>query len=167
MVSVKKHVLKNILFGGVFFFVMLSMFVFEAEEPLKIGASMSPRRLRRGQEGYVILKISLGKDIAISSQPFFTIELASSEELSFPKSFFSASDLEIEIIEEEGKEYLNLKEPIQIPFTVKMGAQRGNHSLQGKIKYFACSKEEAWCLKSTSKFSAGFYTSSRVYEKRN
>jgi hypothetical protein len=36
-------------------------------------------------------------------------------------------------------------------------AKQGSHLLEGKIKYFACSREEGWCLKNTSKFSAAFY----------
>lgn len=162
---VRRHVLRRILSFSAFAGVILLQLLSPAGELLKTEVSINPRRLRRGQEGKVVLKISLEKGIVISSQPFFTIEIASSEELNFPKSFFSASDLEIEIIEEDGREYLNLAVPIEIPFTVKMKAQRGNHSLQGKIKYFACSKEDAWCLKSTAKFSSGFYTSSRIYEK--
>jgi hypothetical protein len=136
------------------------------EDLLRIEASIRPRRLRRGQEGNVVLKITVKKDIKISSQPSFTIEFAPSAELSFPKNFFSASDLEIEIFEEDGKEYLNLTEPIEIPFTVKMEAKRGNHSFSGQVKYFACSLEEGWCLKYTSKFKTGFYTSSRIYQKK-
>ena len=137
-----------------------------AEDLLKIEASINPRRLRRGQEGNVVLKITVREGIKISSQPSFTIEFAPSAELSFPKNFFSASDLEIEIVEEDGKEYLNLKEPIEIPFTVKMESKRGNHSFSGKVKYFACSREGDWCLKYTSKFATGFYTSSRIYQKK-
>jgi len=161
----RSHILKRVFLFCAFACVILLQFLSPAAELLRTEASINPRRLRRGQEGKVVLIISLEKGIVISSQPFFTIEIAPSEELNFPKSFFSASDLEIEIIEEDGREYLNLEVPIEIPFTVKMEAQRGNHSLQGKIKYFACSKEEAWCLKSTTKFTSGFYTSSRIYEK--
>ena len=139
---------------------------FAAEELLKIEASIRPLRLRRGQEGNVVLKITVKEGIKISSQPSFTIEFSPSAELIFPKNFFSASDLEIEIVEEDGKEYLNLNEPIEIPFTVKMEAKRGNHSFLGKVKYYACSREEGWCLKYTSKFTTGFYTSSRIYQKK-
>lgn len=137
-----------------------------AEDLLKIEASIRPPRLRRGEEGNVVLKVTVKKGIKISSQPAFTIEFAPSAELSFPKNFFSASDLEIEIVEEDGKEYLSLNEPIEIPFAVRMEAKRGNHTFSGKVKYFACSKEEGWCLKYTSKFTAGFYTSSRIYQKK-
>jgi hypothetical protein len=137
-----------------------------AEDLLKVNASINPMRLRRGQEGKVVLKVTVKEGVRISSQPSFTIDLEPSDELIFPKNFFSASDLEIEIKEENGKEYLELKGPIEIPFSVNMDAKRGNHTLKGKIKYFACSQEEGWCLKNTDKFSSTFYTSSRIYKKK-
>jgi hypothetical protein len=86
--------------------------------------------------------------------------------LKFPKNFFTASDLEIEIKEENGEEYLHLENPIEIPFTVSLDARRGNHSFSGRIKYFAFSEKEGWCLKSTSKYSASFYTRSTMVKKK-
>jgi len=158
--------IKKYLVAFIVLWLGLAQMSSAAEDLLKIEASISPRRLRRGQEGNVVLKITVKEGIKISSQPSFTIEFAPSAELSFPKNFFSASDLEIEIAEEDGKEYLNFKEPIEIPFTVRMESKRGNHSFSGKVKYFACSREEGWCLKYTSKFATGFYTSSRIYQKK-
>ena len=71
-------------------------------------------------------------------------------------NLFALSDLEIKILEENGEEYLDLKDPIEMPFTVRLEAKQGNHLIEGKIKYFACSIEEGWCLKNTSKFRAVF-----------
>ena len=138
--------MKKYMMAFFILWICLAQLSSAAEDLLKIGASIRPRR---GQEGNVVLKIPVKDGIKISSQPSFTIEFAPSDELRFPKNFFSASDLEIEIYEEDGKEYLNLSEPIEIPFTVKMEAKRGNHSFLGKVKYFACSREGGWCLKYT------------------
>jgi len=148
------------------FVFLLPVFISPSEDLLKVNVSINPMRLRRGQEGKVVLKVSVKEGIRISSQPSFTIDLEPSDELVFPKNFFSASDLEIEIKDEDGKEYLDLKGPIEIPFSVNMDAKWGNHSLRGKIKYFACSQEEGWCLKYAAKFSSSFYTSSRIYKKK-
>jgi hypothetical protein len=138
-------------------------FAQKEEECLKVSASISPRWLSRGQEGKVVLKIQLADGITINPQPSFVIECDPSEELIFPKNFFTALDLEIEIKEDGGEEFLDLEKPIEIPFTVSLEAKRGNHSFQGRIKYFAFSKGEGWCLKSTTKFTASYYTrSSRV-----
>jgi len=147
-------------------FLLLGFMIAGVEDLLKVDVSIVPRRLRRGEEGKIVLKFSVKEGIRISSQPSFTIDLEPSDELIFPKNFFSASDLEIEIKEEEGKEYLDLKEPIEIPFSVSMDAKRGNHTIGGKIKYFACSQEEGWCLKYTAKFSSAFFTSSRIFQKK-
>jgi hypothetical protein len=158
--------MKRFLLQLIIPFFLLGFVSSSVDDLLKVNASISPMRLRRGQEGKVVLKFSVKKGIKISSQPSFTIELEPSDELIFPKNFFSASDLEIEIKEENGKEYLDLKEPIEVPFSVNMDAKRGNHTIGGKIKYFAFSQDEGWCLKYTSKFSSAFYTSSRIFQKK-
>ncbi len=147
--------------------VFLSAAGQKEEECLKVDASISPRWLSRGQEGKVVLKIRLIEGIAINPLPSFIIECDSSKELIFPKSFFTASDLEIEIEEENGAEFLNLEKPIEIPFTVSLEAQRGNHTFGGRIKYFAFSDQEAWCLKNTAKFRASFYTRSTRVKKES
>jgi hypothetical protein len=153
--------LKKLVFSLVVVFSIFLLAVAQQDEAcLKVEASVRPRWLSRGQEGKVILEIKLAKGITINPQPSFVVECTPSQELIFPKNFFTASDLEIEIKEEDNQEYLNLEKPIEIPFTVNLEAKRGHHTFEGKIKYFAFSKEEDWCLKSTEKFSASFYTRS-------
>ena len=152
--------------------LVISVFLFaggfaqEEADCLKVNASISPRYLSRGQEGKVVLKIRLAEGITINPQPSFIIECDPSIELIFPKNFFTASDLEIEIKDENGEEYLNLEKPIEIPFTVSLEAKRGNHSFAGRIKYFAFSGQDGWCLKSTSKLLASFYTRSTRIKKK-
>jgi len=133
---------------------------------MEVNAAINPRWLSRGQEGKVVLKLELSDGVRINAHPSFIIECGLSEELIFPKNFFAASDLEIEVKEEDGKEFLNLKNPIEIPFTVSISAERGNHVFEGKIKYFVSSSDGEWCLKSTAKFSAPFYTRSSVVQKK-
>jgi hypothetical protein len=150
--QLRKHVFLCILI------LCLSLFVVaEDEDLLKIEASSSPKRLSRGQKGNIVLKLTLAEGIFISPEPSFIIEFSPCEELVIPKSLSTDSDLEIDILEENGEDYLELSEAIEIPFTVRLMAKQGSHLLEGKIKYFACSKEEGWCLKYTSKFSAAFY----------
>jgi len=147
------------------FAVSLSLIAKE-NDLLKIEVSISPERLSRGQGGKLILKFTVKKGINISPHPSFTIELSPSEELVFPKNFFSASDMNIKILKENGVEYLDIKNPVEIPFTVSLEAKQGNHLLEGKVKYFACSKKESWCLKNISKFSTSFYTRNRTVIKK-
>lgn len=156
---------RKVVFSILWFLLFSLCLAAKEESPLKVDASISPKRLSRGQEGKITLKISLDKEIAISSQPSFMIEFDSCEEVIFPKNFFTASDLEIGSVEENGEEFLDLAEPIEIPFSVNLDAKRGNHSLQGKIKYFACYKGKGWCLKSSARFSAPFYTRRTVFRK--
>ena len=157
--------LRKIGLGLLLCFVLFFISLAEEEKPLKIKSSLSPARLSKAQEGKVVLELAVEKGIAISPNPSFIIEFNPCEELIFPKNFFTASDLEIETIEENGHEYLNLKEPIEIPFTVSTEAKGGRHTLQGKIKYFARSTQEGWCLKVNSEFSASFYTRQTVLKK--
>lgn len=148
----RKHIFLCILIFSI------SLFAFaEEEDLLRIEASSDPKRLSGGQKGKIVLKLTLEEGIFISPEPSFIIEFSPCEELIIPKSLSTESDLEIDILEENGEDHLDLREVIEIPFTVRLMAKQGKHLLEGKIKYFACSKEEGWCLKNTSKFSAVFY----------
>ncbi len=150
----RKYIFLCILIFGISLFA-----VAEEEDLLRIEASSSPKRLSRGQKGKIVLKLTLEEGIFISPEPSFIIEFSPCEELIIPKSLSTDSDLEIDILKENGEDYLDLREAIEIPFTVRLMAKKGSHLLEGKIKYFACSKEEGWCLKNTSKFSVAFYIS--------
>jgi len=124
------------------------------EEPLKVEASIRPLRVARGEEGQVVLKISVKPGFTVNSLPSFIIEFGDQTELIFPKNFYTASDLNLAVVEENGRPRLDLKIPIEIGFTVSPKATRGVTVLQGRVKYFATSAKDGWCLKSSAKFSA-------------
>jgi hypothetical protein len=128
------------------------------DDLLRIEAGIRPKSLSRGEEGRVVLRVITQEGITLSPHPAFTIEFSSCPELLFPKSFYTNSDLAIEIVEDAGDRYLNMSKPIEIPFTVNPSAKRGSHILEGRIKYFARSRKEGWCLKDTAKFSVSFFT---------
>ncbi len=142
-------------------YLFLFLFVFGLSFPpfaggddvLKIEGSVNPKSLSRGEEGKIILKLTVQEGLTVNPEPSFSIEFSPCEALEFSKEAFNDADLDIEILEEMGEEYLNLKDPVEIPFTVSPEASKGKHRVEGKIKYFVCSKEEGWCLKSSSKFS--------------
>jgi len=145
--------LKRYIFLFLFIFcISLSPFA-EEDDVLRIRGTVSPKSLSRGQEGEIILKLTVQEGLTVNPQPSFSIEFSPCEAIIFSKETFTDADLDIEILEEMGEEYLNLKDPVEIPFTVSPDAEKGKHLLEGKIKYFVCSKEEGWCLKSSSKFS--------------
>jgi len=156
---------KFIFLWVLFFCFALSVFSVD-ENIVKIEASVSPQRLARGQEGKLVLKLTLQEGISISPQPSFIIEISPGEEISFSKNVYTANDLGIKISKENGEEYLDLKEPLEMLFQVRLEAKQGNHRLEGKIKYFACSKEEKWCLKNSTKFSAAYYTRNTTFKKK-
>jgi hypothetical protein len=135
------------------------------DDPVKVECRITPLRLSRGEEGKVVLKIYVRDGTVVNAQPPFIVEFGPSEELVFPKNFFTAADLGVEVVEEGGRERLNLKNPVQIPFTVGLKAKRNIHVLEGRIKYFVTSPKEGWCLKSSTKFSATFSTRLTVIQK--
>jgi hypothetical protein len=145
--------------AAVFFAFALSI-PLGGDDLLKVEGSIRPRRLAPEQEGRVVLKLSIPPDILIIPQPYFIIEFTSVPEIAFPKTFFTASDLEMEVREEEGGLSLVISVPIEIPFRVLPAARRGSHVLEGRIRYFALSTTEGWFLKTASKFSIPFVTTS-------
>ena len=135
-----------------------------AEDLIRIESSVSPLRLARGQEGRVILKIAVRPGIAINPQPSFIVEFDASPEIVFPKNFFPATDLSIPLIEADGKERLDLRKAVEIPFTVSGKAGRGVHRLEGRVRYFAISAKGGYCYKGSERFVVTFST--RVAEPR-
>jgi len=133
------------------------------EEPIKVEATILPLRVARGEEGRVVLKISVKSGYTVNSLPSFIIEFTPGSNLVFPKNFFTASDLNLEVTEVNGRPMLNMKKPLEIGFAVSPKATRGVHVLQGRIKYFATSEKDGWCLKSSTRFSARALIYARVF----
>jgi hypothetical protein len=158
-----KHLFLRFSVIGLFFLGVLSA----QEDFLGVEASIVPRKLSRGEEGAVFLKLSLQEGVTVSPKPDFTIEFKPCPELVFPKNFYNATDLEIEAEEQDGQESLNLQKPIRVPFTVSEDAGKGSHILEGRIKYFARSQEEDWCIKTTAKFFVPFFTRSTSVKKKD
>ncbi len=137
----------------------------QGDDLLKLEASVEPRRLSRGEAGNVILKLTVPEGIIISPEPAFLITFEPLPDIVFPKTFFTASDLGLEVIEDGAGTRLNMARPVAVPFSVALEARRGGHILAGRIKFVARSKTEGWCLKSSAKFSAPFVTRSTVRKK--
>ncbi len=140
--------------------------LFGQEDFLGVEASVVPRRLSRGEEGDVVIKLSLKEGVLISPYPDFIIEFEPCPALVFPKNFFTASDLEIEVLEKDGEKCLDFKNPVKIPFTVSLEAKKGSSILEGRIKYFARSTKEGWCIKHTARFFVPFATRAGLAKKK-
>jgi hypothetical protein len=129
-----------------------------AEDLIKIETSVRPLRLARGEEGRVILKIAVKPGIAINPQPSFIVEFDPSPDLVFPKNFFTAPDLSIPLLEEGGKERLDLRKAVEVPFSVSPKASRGVHRLEGRVKSVGISGIGGGCYKGTARFTVTFST---------
>src|SRR4030065_1191023 len=123
-------------------FVALAVLLSAQEDFLKIEASIDPRKLSRGEEGAVLLKLSLQENISVSPQPDFIIEFKPCAEIIFPKNFYTATDLEVETAVRGDEELLNLEKAIRIPFTISPVAKKGSHILEGRVKYLARPRAE-------------------------
>ncbi|MBN2409695.1 MAG: hypothetical protein JXE07_08155 [Candidatus Aminicenantes bacterium] len=145
----------------------LAGILFAQEDFLKVEASIVPRRLSRGQEGEVILKLSFQEGTKISPKPDFTIEFEPCPGLVFPKNFYTATDLGIETEEREEEESLVFREPIRIRFTVSEDAEKGSHILEGRVRYYARSQKKEWCVKTAAKFFVPFFTRSTSVKKKS
>jgi len=149
--------------GAVLLAALFLLAVFPArlspqDDTVKIEAAAEPRRLARGEEGKIRLRLQVPKGIYLSAASSFLIEFTPLEDIVLPKTFFTVSDLGLEVLEESGVSYLNVASPIEIPFTVSPDARRGSHILRGRVKYIARSIAGGWCLKSSAKFSVSFST---------
>ncbi|MDD8025908.1 MAG: hypothetical protein PHI34_05300 [Acidobacteriota bacterium] len=145
-------------FISVFFIAAVALFGQTPGGLIRVEAGISPLRLVRGQEGKVLLKVVVRRDILISPHPAFTIEFEPNEALVFPKPFFTATDLNAEVAAVGGRQALSFKKPLEIPFAVGAKAPRGVHVLKGKVTYYAISPAEGWCRKSTARFRATYST---------
>lgn len=132
---------------------------------LKAECEIVPPRLSRGQSGKAVIRFRVRSGVEISPHPDFVIEFSPGTELVFAKNFFTARDLEIKVDEADGAEALKLEGKLEIPFTVSPDARRGTHRLQGRVRYFARSRSENWCVKETIRFAASYYTRSTLVRK--
>jgi hypothetical protein len=125
---------------------------------VRVEAGVSPLRLVRGQEGKVLLKVVVRRDLLISPHPSFTIEFEPNETLVFPKPFFTAADLNAEVASIDNRQALSFRKPLEIPFAVGARAPRGVHVLAGRVRFYAVSPSEGWCRKSSARFRATYST---------
>jgi hypothetical protein len=137
----------------------------QGDDLLKLEATVEPRRLSRGEAGKVILKLTVPEGVIISPEPAFLITFEPLPDIVFPKTFFTASDLGLEVIEDGSGIRLNVARPVAVPSSVGLEARRGGHILAGRIKFVARSRTAGWCLKSSAKFSAPFVTRSTIRKK--
>jgi hypothetical protein len=125
------------------------------EDYLKITASVEPRSIKQGEEGAFKIKIIPKNGIKISSHPEFIIRLDKNNNFSFPKLFFTASELDFQIRQENDSVFLELDKEVNIPFKVNEDSLIGKHKISGEIIFTAVFKDN-WSLKTYQRFNADF-----------
>jgi hypothetical protein len=125
------------------------------EDYLKIDTTINPSSISPGQGGTLKIKITPRSDIKISSFLGFMIKLDDNENLSYPKVFFTASELDLQSKQENDSLYLELAKEIPIPFKVKGNSLIGKHKISGEVVFTAVFKDN-WSLKTYQKFYADF-----------
>jgi hypothetical protein len=140
-----------VLFGLLFF----NLITHSQEDYLKINTSIKPSSIQQGEEGVLKIKITPRDDIKISSYLGFMIKLDDNQNLSFPKVFFTASELDLQSKQENDTVYLELEKEIPIPFKVNENSLIGKHKISGEVIFTAIFKDK-WSLKTYQKFYADF-----------
>ncbi|MDQ1352661.1 MAG: hypothetical protein QG657_2967 [Acidobacteriota bacterium] len=125
------------------------------EDYLKIDTIVNPTNICQGQGGVLKIKITPRSDIKISSFLGFMIKLDDNANLSYPKVFFTASELDLQSKQENDTLYLELAKEIPIPFKVNGNSLIGKHQISGEVVFTAVFKDN-WSLKTYQKFYADF-----------
>ncbi|MCP4154788.1 MAG: hypothetical protein GY757_44110 [bacterium] len=128
---------------------------FSQDDYLKIEAGVNPRNIKQGHEGVLKIKITPKSGIKISSYLGFIIRLDDNANLSFPKVFFTASELDLATKRENDSVFLELEKDIPINFKVNDTALLGKQKISGEVVFTAVFKDN-WSLKTYQKFSISF-----------
>jgi hypothetical protein len=154
-----------------FFLNLFLLFIFfsnlkSQEILLKVDVAVVPKILSRGESGQIILRLTVPEETIVLTEPEFVIEFKALPPINLPKNFFTATDLDLETMETNGREGLKLDKMIKIPFSVALDAPARTYILEGRVKYTLFSPKKGWCLKTVSRFYASFSTRSTVIKKK-
>lgn len=128
------------------------------EEPplpyLTVSARTNKRYYFQGEEGQIRIRITPRPDINISVNPDMLIRFKTDANLVYAKNFFTASELDLLTIQEEGTDYVyyNLDKEIVIPFKVSEDALIGRLVIGGEVAFWAIFASNHWCLKTYQPF---------------
>jgi hypothetical protein len=125
------------------------------EDYLKISASVEPRVIKQGEEGNLKIKVTPKAGLKISSHPEFMIKLDKNDNFSFPKLFFTASELDFQTRKEKDAVFLELDKEVTILITVNEDSLIGKQKVSGEIIFTAVFKDN-WSLKTYQKFTVDF-----------
>lgn len=140
-------------------FMLLMPFLLagQEEEPLpylSVSAKTNKKYFFQGEEGQIKIRITPRSDINISVNPDMLIRFKPDANLVYVKNFFTASELDLLTIQEEGTDYVyyNLDKEIVIPFKVSENALIGKMIIEGEVAFWAIFASNHWCLKTYQPF---------------
>ena len=145
--------------------LVLYVFHFPQEDYLKIITNVTPRTILQGEEGILKIKITPKSGLKISSHPEFIIKLDNNSDFSFPKIFFTASELNFQTKQENDAILLDLEKEIEIPFKVNENSLIGKHKISGEVIFTAVFKDQ-WSLKTYQKFITNFFSKKNLKKKK-
>ncbi len=138
------------------FLIIFSIAFFSQQTYLKIDVKINKKYLKQGEEGLLKIKIIPIDFLKISSHPEFIIKFDKNLYVSFPKIFFTATELNFQTIQEANGIFIDLNKEITIPFKLSENAPIGKHKITGGIIFTAVNKNDNWSLKTYQKFSVSF-----------
>ena len=125
------------------------------EDLIKISVIIEPGRIKQGNEGVLKIRIVPKTNIKISSHPKFMIRLYENRNLSFPKLFFTASELDFKTRQEKNSTYLELEKDIDIRFKVNPDSLLGRQQIRGEVIFTAVFRDN-WSMKTYQRFQVDF-----------
>ncbi len=125
------------------------------EDLIKISVNIEPGKIKQGNEGVMKIRIVPNPYIKISSHPKFMIRLDENRNLSFPKLFFTASELDFKTKQEKNSTYLELEKDIDIRFKVNPDSLLGKQFIRGEVIFTAVFKDN-WSVKTYQRFQVDF-----------
>lgn len=137
------------------FLLIINIALSAQEEFLKIDTTIDPDSIKQGEEGTLKLKITPRSDVKISSYRGFMIKLYDNQNLTFPKVFYTASELDLQSKQENDTLFYQFEKEIPIPFKVNTNSLLGKHQISGEVIFTAVFKDN-WSIKTYQKFYADF-----------
>lgn len=126
------------------FLLLVSMCIFTTAAEKKIFTTndhvkvemLSPSAVATAKPGGIKFFFVPADGIHVNTQPVFELKLDTDAPLEVAGEPRYAKN---------GKEYLDITQPIEFPVKVKNGTKPGAYRLKGTLYYFYCSDKEGWC----------------------
>lgn len=131
----------------------------------KLTALAKPNYLKRGESGKVIISIELSRKAYIKPAPPLIIKCLQVEGVIFPKEIFKSAEMNLPILQKKELSYIDIREGIEIPFTIEEKAKSGKRELSFELKFLICSESKGICAKAVEVVKVEIFVKRRVIKK--